>query len=101
MTLGPVTMDVQYAGAEFYLPSSSSIDWQVFSSVNLEIVPPEAVAIGDTVTFTGTVRDNLPAGWIPGHNVDIRIDGMLIGNATTDENGVWILNWTIPSNKFV
>ncbi|MBK39566.1 MAG: hypothetical protein CMB50_05015 [Euryarchaeota archaeon] len=98
MTLGPVTMDVQYAGAEFYLPSSSSIDWQVFSSVNLEIIPPTAVAIGDTVAFTGTVRDNLPAGWIPGHNVDIRIDGMLIGNATTDENGVWILNWTIPSN---
>ena len=26
MTLGPVSMDVQYAGAEFYLPSSSSIN---------------------------------------------------------------------------
>ena len=23
---------------------------------------------------------------------------MLIGNATTDENGIWVLNWTIPSN---
>jgi len=98
MTLGPVTMDVQYAGAAFYLPSSSSIDWQVFSSVNIDITPPEAVAIGDTVAFTGTVRDNLPAGWVAGHNVDVRINGMLIGNATTDENGIWVLNWTIPSN---
>ena len=98
MTLGLVTMDVDYAGAEFYLPSSSSIDWQVFSSVNVEIAPPEAVAIGDTVTITGTVRDNLPTGWIPGHHVDIRINEMLIGNATTDENGVWALNWTIPAN---
>jgi hypothetical protein len=93
-----VTMDVNFAGAEFYLSSSSSIDWQVFSSVNVEITPPDAVAIGDTVTFTGTVRDNLPAGWIAGHNVDVRVNDMLIGNATTDGNGIWSLNWTIPSN---
>ncbi|MEE2758943.1 MAG: transglutaminase domain-containing protein [Candidatus Thermoplasmatota archaeon] len=98
MTLGPVTMDVEYLGASFYLPSSSSVDWQVFSAVNVDISPPEAAAIGDTVTITGTVRDNLPAGWVSGHNVDIRIDGMLIGNATTDGDGVWALNWTIPSN---
>ncbi|MDE0708507.1 MAG: hypothetical protein OSB33_06110, partial [Candidatus Poseidoniales archaeon] len=44
------------------------------------------------------VRDNLPAGWIPGHNIDVRIGGMLIGNASTDANGVWALNWTIPSS---
>jgi phosphatidate phosphatase APP1 len=98
MTLGPVTMDVEYAGAAFYLPSSANVDWQVYSSVNVGITPPDAVAIDDTVTITGTVRDNLPAGWIPGHNVDIRIDGMLIGNASTDENGIWSLNWTIPSS---
>ena len=98
MTLGPVTMDVEYAGAAFYLPSSANVDWQVYSSVNVGITPPDAVAIDDTVTITGTVRDNLPAGWIPGHNVDIRIDGMLIGNASTDDNGIWSLNWTIPSS---
>jgi hypothetical protein len=98
MTLGPVTMDVEYAGAAFYLSSSANVDWQVYSSVNVEITPLDAVAIGDTVTITGTVRDNLPAGWIPGHNVDIRIDGMLIGNASTDDNGIWSLNWTIPSS---
>ncbi|MBJ84064.1 MAG: hypothetical protein CMB52_00915 [Euryarchaeota archaeon] len=98
MTLGPVTMDVDYEGAAFYLPSSSSVDWQVFSSVNIDISPPDAAAVGDVISITGTVRDNLPAGWISGHNVDVRIGGMLVGNASTDENGVWMLNWTIPSN---
>jgi len=101
MTLGPVTMDIEYSGAAFYLESSATVDWQVYSSINIDITPPDAVAIGDTVTFTGTVRDNLPAGWISGHNVDIRIGGMLIGNASTDSNGVWSLNWTIPSSMLL
>ena len=98
MTLGPVTMDVQFTGAEFYLGSSATVDWQVYSPVNIDIAPTDAVAIGDQVTISGTVRDNLPAGWIAGHNVDIRVGGMLIGNASTDSNGVWSLNWTIPSS---
>jgi len=98
MTLGPVTMDVEFVGAEFYLGSSATVDWQVYSPVNIDIAPTDAVAIGDSVTISGTVRDNLPAGWIAGHNVDIRIGGMLIGNASTDSSGVWSLNWTIPSS---
>ena len=98
MTLGPVTMDVDFPGAPFYLSSSASVNYQVYSSIVIDITNPDAVAIGDTVLITGTVRDNLPAGWIAGHNVDIRVGGMLIGNASTDSNGVWALNWTVPSS---
>jgi hypothetical protein len=98
MTLGPVTMDVNFDGAAFHLPSYAVVNWEVYSAVNVEIIPPEAAAIGDTIVISGTVRDNLPNGWIEGHAVDVRIDGMLIGNATTDENGLWTLQWTIPSN---
>ena len=97
MTLGPVTMDIEFAGAPFYLESSVTIDWQVYSSVNIEITPIDPVAVGDTIVITGTVRDNLPVGWISGHVVDVRIDGMLIGNASTDSNGFWSMNWTIPN----
>ncbi|MDP6905886.1 MAG: hypothetical protein QF440_00525, partial [Candidatus Thalassarchaeaceae archaeon] len=98
MTLGVVTMDVNYYGAEFYLPSSAQIDWEVYSSVVVEVAETDAAATGDTVVIMGTVRDNLPEGWIDGHSVDIRIDGMLIGNATTDANGSWAISWTIPQS---
>ncbi|MDP6899727.1 MAG: transglutaminase domain-containing protein [Candidatus Thalassarchaeaceae archaeon] len=97
MTLGLVTMDVEFDGAEFHLSSNAQVNWEVYSSVNVAILPADAAAIGDTIELSGTVRDNLPEGWVSGHQVDIRIDGMLIGNATTDENGVWRLNWTIPT----
>ena len=98
MTLGPVTMDVQFDGAPFYLGSSATVGWEVYSPVNIDVLPLEAAAIGDTVMISGTVRDNLPAGWVAGHNVDIRFDGVLIGNASTDSEGVWTLNWTIPQS---
>ena len=98
MTLGPVTMDVQFNGAPFYLGSSATVGWEVYSPVNIDVLPLEAAAIGDTVMISGTVRDNLPAGWVAGHNVDIRFDGVLIGNASTDSEGVWTLNWTIPQS---
>ena len=98
MTLGPVTMDVAFLGGNFHLPSSSEVDWEVYSAVVVAIHPSEPAAIGDEITISGTVRDNLPNGWIAGHNVDVRVGGMLIGNATTDANGLWTLNWTIPSS---
>ena len=44
-TLGPVTMDVDFVGAEFYLGSSATVDWQVYSPVNIDIAPTDAVAI--------------------------------------------------------
>ena len=98
MTLGPVTMDVAFHGGNFHLASSAEVDWQIYSAVNVAIHPNEAAAIGDTITISGTVRDNLPSGWIAGHDVNIRVGNMLIGNATTDANGEWSLEWTIPTS---
>ncbi|MEE3082555.1 MAG: transglutaminase domain-containing protein [Candidatus Thermoplasmatota archaeon] len=97
MTLGPVTMDIDFVGAPNYLSSNDQLDWTVFSHVVIDVFPIETTAIGDTVEISGTVRDNLPNGWIAGHEVTIFVDGgPIVMNLTTDENGVWSYNWTVP-----
>lgn len=96
MTLGPVTMDVMFIGSEFHLPSSNQLSYTVYSPVNISIDPLQPAAIGDTMVITGTVRDNLPAGWIVNHTVEIRINDILYGTAVTDENGLWTFNWDVP-----
>jgi len=96
MTLGPVIMDVMFTGAEFHLPSSNQLAYTVYSPVNISIDLIQPAAIGDTILITGTVRDNLPAGWIFNHTVEIRIDDILYGTATTDANGLWTFEWDVP-----
>ena len=37
----------------------------------------------------------MPNGLLANHSLEIFIDGTLIGIATSDENGYWVLNWVV------
>ena len=96
--LGQQTMEIRFTGSTFYLPSSSNTTWNVYSAVNLDMSLPQEIAINDDITIQGTVRDNLPDGWLFNHSIEVRFNGTLLGTAYSDANGVWSINWTIPNN---
>lgn len=98
MTLGPVDMDVIYAGAGFHLPSETDLAWTVYTTPVITVDNLAAAAIGDTIQITGTVRDNLPDNWLDNHSVDIRVDGLLVGSAATGPDGVFVFEYTIPTS---
>ena len=45
--------------------------------------------------LSGTVRDNLPGGWLANHSLQIFVDGILVGITSSDENGEWSYLWTV------
>ena len=96
--LGPQMMDIRFTGSTFYLPSETNTTWNVYSAVNVELILPLEIAINDDITIQGTVRDNLPEGWLFNHSLEIHFNGTLLGTAYSDNNGVWSIEWTIPSN---
>ena len=63
--------------------------------VEISVVQPPAVVVGDTLMLSGTVKDNLPEGWLANHWLEIFIDGILVGITSSDENGDWAYNWVI------
>ena len=95
MELGPRLVKITFAGEEFILPSNSTTVFTVFGPAIVSLEPPAAHAVGDEMRLRGTVRDNLPQGWLANHSIEIFIDGTLIGITTTDENGDWAYNWVI------
>lgn len=95
MPLGPRLVKITFAGEEFILASNSTTVFTVFGPAIVHVDPPAAHAVGDTLRLTGTVRDNLPDGWLANHSIEIFIDGTLIGITSTDENGDWSYNWVI------
>ncbi len=96
--LGSQMMEVRFTGSTFYLPSEANTSWNVYSAVNVALVLPTEIAINDDLTVQGTIRDNLPDGWLFNHTLEIRFNGTLLGNVYSDEDGVWSTVWTIPDN---
>ena len=96
--LGTQTMDVRFTGSTFYLPSEANTTWDVYSAVNIDLILPLEIAINDELTIHGTVRDNLPEGWIFNHSLEVRFNGTLLGTVYSDANGEWFIDWTIPEN---
>lgn len=95
MPLGPRLVKITFAGEEFILASNSTTVFTVYGPTIVHVEPPVAHAVGDELRLTGTVRDNLPNGWLANHSIEIFIDGTLIGITSTDENGDWSYNWVI------
>ncbi|MAE38689.1 MAG: hypothetical protein CL969_03530 [Euryarchaeota archaeon] len=96
--LGTQMMEIKYTGSTFYLPSETNTTWDVYSAVNVALILPLEIAINDDITIQGTVRDNLPEGWLFNHSLEVRFNGTLLGNAYSDIDGVWSIEWTIPNN---
>ena len=95
MELGPRIVLITYQGEEFVLGSNSSTIFTVYGPVEISVVQPQAVAVGDPLMLSGTVRDNLPGGWLANHSLQIFVDGILVGITSSDENGEWSYLWTV------
>jgi len=96
MSLGPQLVEISFAGDEFHLSSLGQTTFDVYAPTILTIDVPQVAAVGDLVTFQGTVRDNLPMGWLANHTVEIRVNETLLDTVVTDSNGSWSYEWTIP-----
>ena len=95
MELGPRIVRISYQGEEFIIGSNSSTIFTVYGPVSIAIDDPPAVAVGDPIMLSGTVKDNLPGGWLANHSLQIFVDGILIGITSSDENGEWSYLWTV------
>ncbi len=95
MELGPRIVLITYLGEEFILGSNSSTIFTVYGPVEISVVQPQAVAVGDPLMLSGTVKDNLPEGWLANHSLQIFVDGILVGITSSDENGEWSYLWTV------
>ena len=97
MELGPRVVLISYQGEEFVLGSNSSTIFTVYGPVEVSVVKPSSVAVGDSLTLRGTVKDNLPGGWLANHSLQIFVDGVLVGITSTDENGEWNYVWIVSN----
>ena len=101
MPLGPMIVGVFYEGEEFITSSNSTVVFTVFSPVFLSIDEPNPVAVGDTLLLSGKVKDNLEDGWLGSHTIEIFVDGVLVGITSSQDNGSWSLQWTVPESMDV
>ena len=95
MELGPRIILITYLGEEFVMGSNSSTIFTVYGPVEISVVQPQAVAVSDPMMLSGTVKDNLPGGWLANHSLQIFVDGILVGITSSDENGEWSYLWTV------
>ena len=92
--LGPISLDTQFNGTVFYLPSQASGTWTIFSQILVTVTVPSPLAVTDTTIITGNVLDNQLQP-IAGHVVELKVDGFVLGQVTTDSNGQYSYEWTV------
>ena len=94
--LGPVLLETRFAGTAEYLPSQNSGTWNIFANIVVQINIETPLAVEQTTTIDGFVGDNQlnPLG---GMQVLVTIEGVSIGNTTTDNNGNFSFTWQVPN----
>ena len=55
----------------------------------------------ETPLLSGKVKDNLEDGWLGSHTIEIFVDGVLAGITSSQDNGSWSLQWTVPESMDV
>jgi hypothetical protein len=93
--LGPLSLETRFTGTTFYLPSQESGTWNIFSKILVTVEMPSPVAVTQNVTITGSVVDN-QLNPISGHQVELNVEGVLVAIVTTDAQGAFSYDWTIP-----
>ena len=93
--LGPVDMEARFTGTQFLLASNATGTWSIYSKVNVVVNIESPLAVAQVVTIDGFIGDNqlLP---LEGMQVNLQVEGIEIGNATTDSNGNFSLSWVVP-----
>ena len=89
-------MEARYSGSTNYLPSNITGIWTIFSQIIVEVNIESQLATDQTTIIDGFVGDN-QGNSLEGMAVFITIEGIAIGNTTTDANGNFTLNWTVPN----
>ena len=98
MPLGPIIIGVEFLGEDFILPSNSTVVFTVFAPVSVTIDDIGPIAVGDEMTVSGTVKDNLENGWLDSHTIEVFVDGALIGITSSQQDGNWSLQWVVPES---
>ena len=101
MLLGPMLVGIEFAGEAFVLPSNSSVIFTVYAPVFVSMDSLGPIAVGDPMFISGSVKDNLEGGWLGSHTIEVFVDGVLVGITSSQENGNWSLEWTIPESMDV
>ena len=94
--LGPVLLETRFSGTTEYLPSQNSGTWNIYSQIFVEVNVESPLAVEQVTTIDGFVGDNL-LNPLEGMTVLLSIEGVPIGNATTDANGNYTVDWQIPN----
>ena len=94
--LGPVTLETRFNGSTNYLSSNNSGIWMIFSKIIVTVNIDNQLATDQQTTIDGFVGDN-QLNPLEGMIVLISVEGISIGNATTDANGNFTVNWTVPN----
>ena len=101
MPLGPRVVRAAFLGEVFVLPSDGSTVFTVYAptTISMDILP--AAAVGDQISIRGTVKDNLPGGFLENHTIEIMVDDVFIGVTLSNENGSWEILWIVPETLTV
>jgi len=95
-TLGPVLLETRFIGTSEYLPSQNSGTWNIYSKIYVEVNIESPLAVEQVTTIDGFVGDN-QLNPLSGMSVLLSVEGVSIGNATTDSNGNFTLVWQVPN----
>ena len=91
---GPNTITIQYIPEEFYLPSSSTWQLQVYHNTRIEMAEFEGV-LNSTVPISGFVYDKVDRP-IEGLSVRLVMDSDFPVDGVTDGNGMFSIPVHIP-----
>ncbi|MBT5184114.1 MAG: hypothetical protein HOM47_02945, partial [Euryarchaeota archaeon] len=94
--LGPVLLETRFTGTLQYLPSSNNGTWNIYSKIFVEINIESPLAVDQMTTLDGFVGDN-QMNPLSNMVVLVSIEGISIGNATTDANGNFSFDWQVPN----
>jgi transglutaminase-like putative cysteine protease len=94
--LGPVVLETRYMGSLEYLPSTNDGTWNIYSKIIVQVNIESPLAVDQLTTVDGFVGDNL-LNPLSDMLVLVTVEGIPIGNATTDANGNFSFNWQVPN----
>ena len=96
--LGPVLLETRFTGTLEYLPSANNGTWNIFSKIYVDVNIESPLAVEQLTTINGFVGDNM-LNPLSGMLVVVTVEGITIGNATTDSNGNYSFNWQVLTSS--
>ncbi|MAT48297.1 MAG: hypothetical protein CMA27_00525 [Euryarchaeota archaeon] len=93
--LGELDITIRFDGDDFNLSSESISKWYVYATTSVSVEELSPQTLGDNVTITGLVVDNLDDS-LDQHQLRITLDGVEIGIINSSSDGSWTYEWIIP-----